>query len=368
MKLLQNKRMKALIILNVLLVSIFVISGCSPKETVDGEAQPQKVYKWRMVTHQIPGTSRYEGTIIPFVKAVEEASGGRLIIEPYGADNLFPTTDTFDSVKNGVVEIAAIYTGFWTGKDPVFALGGGTFPGDPLQGFSEHYYRSEKLEPLLSKAYEKHGIKNLGSFDYAPEEILMSTVPIQSIEDFKGKNIRAAGIANLFYGKLGASSVSLSAPEIYTGLQLGTVDAAEYNDFLVGKDMALHEVTKYVIDPALHVGPSSDKELIVNPKAWEELPDDLKAIVIAARDKARYQSAISYAVENMKAKQEWINSGVEIIQLPEEDVEKMRRVAFELLLELKEESPESAEFVDAYAEVLSDLGYVEEAKILGYTN
>src|SRR5699024_2376758 len=109
--------------------------------------------------------------------------------------------------------------------------------------------------------------------------------------DFKGKNIRAAGVASQFYGELGASAISLSAPEIYTGLQLGTVDAAEFNDYLVNGEMGLNEVTKYVIEPALHVGPSTDKELIVNPKAWDELPDELKVALYVARDKVRYESA-----------------------------------------------------------------------------
>src|SRR5690606_37395135 len=111
-----------------------------------------------------------------------------------------------------------------------------------------------------------------------------STVPIRSLADFSGKNIRAAGFATTFYEKLNASSISVAAPEIYTALQLGTVDAAEYNDYLVNQEMGLHEVTKYVIEPALHVGPVNDKDLIINPKAWAELPEDLQQIVIAARD------------------------------------------------------------------------------------
>lgn len=105
---------------------------------------------------------------------VEKASNGRLIIEPFGGGNLMPIPDTFDSVANGVVEMAAIYSGFWSGKDPVFALAGG-FPSDPIQSFSEHYYRAEKLEPMLNKIYEKHSIVSLGAFDYGPSEILMST-------------------------------------------------------------------------------------------------------------------------------------------------------------------------------------------------
>lgn len=357
-------RVKSTVLL-LLLSLLVVLSACQPYQTIaEGE---QRVYEWRMVTHQIPGTARYEGTIREFVKAVEEISGGRLIIEPYGANILFPTNESFDMVKNGVVEIAAVYTGFWTGKDPVFALGGGTIPGDPISGFEEHFYRSDQLKPIIDEAYEKHGIQNLGAFDYAPEEILISRVPIRTIEDFKGKNIRAAGVASLYYSKLGASAISLSAPEIYTGLQLGTVDAAEFNDYLVNREMGLNEVTRYVIEPALHVGPSTDKELIVNPNAWEELPEDLKAALYVARDKVRYESAIAYGVENQKAKQEWMeNSDIEFIQLPEEDIEKMREEAFELLNNYKTKSEASKEYVEEYAKVLADLGYLEEAKKLGY--
>jgi TRAP-type C4-dicarboxylate transport system substrate-binding protein len=219
----------------------------------------------------------------------------------------------------------------------------------------------------VTEAYEHYGIQNLGAFDYAPAEALISRVPIEGIEDFKGKNIRAAGVASQFYGALGASAISLSASEIYTGLQLGTVDAAEFNDFLVNGEMGFDEVTNYIIEPAIHVGPSTDKELIVNPESWEELPDDLKAAVYTARDKVRYESAIAYGVESRKAEQEWRdNPDIEFIELPEEDVEEMREIGFDLLLSYKEESDYSKKYVEEYAKVLNELGYTDEAKRLGY--
>lgn len=350
-----------------IVVLSLVLFGCNTTQQESSSVSDGKVYKWRLVTHQIPGTTRYEGTVKEFVETVNEASGGRLVIEPYGGGELFPTTDTLDMVKNNVVEMSAIFSSYWTGKDPVFAVAAATFPGDPITEFSEHYYRTLKLEPIVAETFEKHGVKSLGSFDWGPPEILMSKVPIRSLADFKGKNIRAAGMASIYYGKLGASAVSLSAPEIYTGLQLGTVDAAEYNDYLVNKEMGFHEVTKYIIDPALHVGASIDKELIVNPKSWEELPEDLKQIVLTARDQARFNSAIAYGTESDKSKQEWLDKGVEIIQLPEKDVEEMRKIGFDLLNDYKGKSEASKQYIEAYAEVLHELGYVNEAEQLGFT-
>ena len=262
--------------------------------------------------------------------------------------------------------MAMLFSGYWAGKDPVFALAGSR-PGDPILSFSENYYRAEKLAPLLSKVYAKYGVTSLGSFDLASPEILMSRVPIRSLEDFKGKNIRTAGLGASFYPLLGASAVSLSGPEIYTALQLGTVDAAEYNDWLVNKELGFHEVTKYVIEPCFHTGATDDKELIVNPAAWNSLPEDLQNIVLACRDMARYLSALAYDVESSKAKTSWEEDfGVEIIQLPEKDIKKARSLAAELIVDFGKKSPEAEEYVKIYAEVLNDLGYIDIAESLGY--
>lgn len=341
----------------VMVAAIFLLT--------DYAAAAEKVYKWRAVTHQLVGTSRYKGTMVPFCEMMKKASNGRLLIEPYGAGVLFPVTESFDAVRDGVVQMGMVWSGYWAGKDPVFALAGSRC-GDPIVEYSENFYRSDYLAPLLSKVYEKFGVKALGAFDLAPTEILCSNKPIRSLADFKGKKIRSAGIGATFYTALGAGAVSLSAPEIYQALQLGTVDAAEYNDYLVNREMGLHEVTKYVIEPCLHTGATDDKELIVNPKAWAELPDDLKNIVMLGRDYARYLSATAYGVENNKAKLEWLKRKVQIINLPEKDVKEIRGIATKVLLDFGKKNPEAGQYLAGYAKVLNDLGYMEEAKALGY--
>ena len=325
-----------------------------------------KVYKWRAVSHQMVGTSRFVHTIVPFCEMVKAASGGRLIIEPYGAGVLFPVSETFDAVRDNMVQMAMCWSGYWGGKHPLFPLASGR-PGGPITSFSECYYRSEQLAPIMERLYAKFGVTYLGSFDFNPSEILVSAKAIRSFDDFKGKNIRAGGLAGPFYSKIGVSVVLLTPPEIYQALQLGTVDGAEYNDWLVNKEMAFDEVAKYVIEPAVHTDAADDKDLIVNPDAWKELPDDLKAIVMACRDMARYKSAVAYGAGNDLAKQQWIDGGAEVIQLPAEDVARLRKAAAELLVDMAGKDPITKEYVDGYAKVLHDLGYIQEAADLGYT-
>jgi len=351
------KKIAILLVCTFLVVSLAII----------GNAEAEgKVFKWRAVTHQMVGTDRYQKTFVVFCENVKKASGGRLIIEPYGAGVLFPVSESLNAVMNGVVEMGAVWSGYWAGINPMFAIVGNR-PGSPITEFSECLYNDEKCAPIVEKVYKKVGVQYLGTFDFAPPEILCSTVPIRTLDDFKGLVIRTSGPGANFYSRLGASAVSLSGPEVYTALQLGTIDAAEYNDWAVNKQMGFDEVTTYVIEPCLHMGSNEDKALIVNPKAWKNLPDDLKAIVIACRDQARYNSAITFSIDSKISKREWINEGVKIINLPEEGVKKARKIGSEVMLDYAKKNPESAEYVAMYAQDLYNLGYIEEAKTLGYT-
>lgn len=331
--------------------------------TFTGPAMAQEV-SWRAVSHQLAGTARFDGTVVPFAECVSEASGGEMEIEVFGGGVLFPVPDSLDAVRDGTVEMAMVWSGYWAGKNPVFALAGSR-PGDPITDFSENFYRAEKLHDVLVKAYEEYGVTSLGAFDFGPAEILNSNVEVNSLEDFEGKKVRSGGIGATYYNELGASAVSLTGTEIYQALQLGTVDMAEFNDWLVNKEMGFHEVTDYVIEPVLHTGATDDKELIVNPAEWDELSDNLKDVVLACRDRARYLSATAYGIGNDKAKQEWLEQGVEIIELPEEDVREARKIGAQVMLDFAEKSPEAEEYVQVYAQTLKELGYTELAEILG---
>lgn len=350
---------------SVLIAVFLVIALCFATigELSKAEAA-EKVIKWRLVTHSMVGTYRFKH-IEAFADMVNKASGGRLIIEPYGAGVLFPVFDSFDSIKDGIVEMGMVFSAYWTGKDPFFGIFA-TRPGSPLLTYHEGMYLDLRAFPLAEKAYKKHGITYLGTVDCSVPEILMMSTPIRSLADFKGKQIRSSGLGGQFYTALGASAVSLSAPEIYTALQTKTIDAAEWTEWKENEEMGLLEVTKFVHDPAHHGGTNEDKALIVNAKKWAELPEDLKAIVLAARDHMRYQSAVTNYSQAAKTKQKWIAAGVDIIKLPEQDVVKMREVAAGVLKEWAKKSPECQEYLTLYAEVLNELGYKKEATTLGY--
>lgn len=342
-------------IATLLLTTAACSQGVLNQTAVEGEE-----LHWRLVTHQIPGTSRFESTIPIFVEEVAKGTNGKFIIEPYGGGTLFPVTETYDQVASGTVQAAAIFTGYWSSKDPVFNLV--SIPGDPITGPKEHFQRADALGPIFAEAFARSGINYLGGFDFGPDEILMSNKKVERLDDFKGMNIRATGVAGQYFDLLGASSVSIAGPELYTAMQLGTVDGAEYNDFLVNAEMGLNEVTDYVIEPVLHSGPTSDKDLIVNQEAWDALPESYQKVFITARDKARKVSSTDYAAANKASeKTDWIDKGVQILELPDADVRRARKIAYEWLGDYAGTNELTERYVTEYVKVLRDLGYQDEA-------
>jgi TRAP-type mannitol/chloroaromatic compound transport system substrate-binding protein len=320
---------------------------------------------WRLVTHAMPGTEQQRIAEV-FCETVKTLSGGKFVITPYPAGVLFPVFETFDNLANGLVNAGMVYSAYWPGKDPLFSFT--TQPGSPLSTFAEGAYLVEKLEPWFEKLYAKHQITYLGHAMVSPlYEQLMSVVPIDSVDSLKGLRIRASGIGAQYYRALGATTVSLSAPDIYTALQTKSIEAAEWTFWDENMRMGFHEAVSHVLDPALQNGTCEYFPLVVNPANWNALPQEYKDIVFVARDRIRYLSAMVYNQEIM-AREKWkALPNIKVVRWSPEDEAKARLVGHKLIFDEAQKSPEGQEFLETYRNVLWDLGYKDDAKELGRT-
>lgn len=320
---------------------------------------------WRLVTHAMPGTEQ-QRIAEDFCETVKTLSNGEFVIEAFPAGVLFPVFETFDNLATGVVQASMVYGAYWPGKDPLFILT--TRPGDPIGTYAEGVYVTEKLFKWTEKLYAKHNIKYLGHLMNSPlYEQLMSTKPIRSLADIKGVRIRTSGFGARYYDALGATTVSLASNEIYTALQTKNLDAAEWTFWDENMKMGFHEVVNYVVDPAFQNGTCEYFPLVVNPDRWNALSQEYKDIVIAARDRIRYLSAMVY-VHEIKAREKWKEMpNIKVVRWSPEDEAKARSVGHKLVVDECGKTPEGKEFLEIYRTVLWDLGYKEEAKELGYS-
>jgi len=322
--------------------------------------------KFRLITFYLAGDPGYEAAKY-FAELVRSISGGRITVEVYYAGELgIAVTDIVDAVARGTVEIGMFYTSYLAGVDPVFALAGGK-PG-PLSNSHDVLYYATKLFDLVNATFAKFGVVAIGPMVFGDVEILVSRVPVSSLKDIKGRVFRSSGLAAVFWSRLGLQTMMLPAGELYTALQLGTIDGLEWTDYVANYRMGFHEVAKYVVEPTpgynLHSEATVHAYLIVNPSVWRELPEDLRQIVRAACAATYYWTAYYVPALNKEYRQKWIEAGATIVRLPQEDLERILEVAIQLHVEYAAKSPEAREYVNRLVTIWRDLGYESWAEKL----
>ena len=327
----------------LLMASILIITPVSAEKPI----------KWKAQGFWGAGTLGHK-CFEDFCKKVGVLTGGRLEIKPFAVGAIVPYNELFDQVRNNVLQGMYTWPGWWSGTNPAFSALGDLIAGwhDP-HDLMTLYYNEGALE-MLEKLYEPYGLYPVGVV-MAPVESLVSKKPINNVEDFKGVRVRSPeGMEGDFFRKLGASVVVLPGGEVYSALDKGVVDAADWSSPALNMASGLHQVAKYFFYPGWHSLPQND--FTVNKKEWDKLPDDIKAILkTAVREWAddfilKSRTADIEAVAKMKAE------GNVPLKLSDEEMGKLRKVAEEVWDEWAQKSPDCKEAIEMQKNFMKKLG------------
>jgi len=171
---------------------------------------------------------------------------------------------------------------------------------------------------------------------------------INSIADLQGLKMRIPGLAGDVFAEAGGTAVRISGGEIYTSLQTGVIDAAEwvgpYNDLALG----MHEVAKYYYYPGWHE-PGSMLEFIINKDSFNALPPDLQAIVTYAARAANQDMLDEFTARNNAALQDMVsNHGVQLRRLPDDVLLALYRADQKVMQQLVASDPMAAKVNASY--------------------
>ena len=183
---------------------------------------------------------------------------------------------------------------------------------------------------------------------------------INSLEDIKGVRMRIPGLAGKVFTRAGGESVLMPGSEIFTNLQTGVIDAAEwigpYNDFTFG----LHQAAKYYYYPGWHE-PGAVLETIVNKEAFESLPTDLQSILKVAARAVNQDMLDEYTARNNQALETLVNDhDVQLRKLPDDVLKKFREITDELVDEIAAEDPLFREIRDSFTEFQKNVSNYHE--------
>ncbi|MGE0800624.1 MAG: TRAP transporter substrate-binding protein [Lautropia sp.] len=256
-----------------------------------------------------------------FCKRIAAATNGRLEIQPFAAGAVVGVFETFDAVSAGVLDAHSSTPVYWAGKDPGFSvIGDLNFAYQATWQAEAWYYHRGGLD-MLREAYAKYNVYPVG-VSWWGLEALVSKKPLKTTEDFKGLKVRTPqGMFAEIISKLGASVVVVPGGEVYSALDKGVVDAADWGTESMNFRMGFFEVAKTSIrvNHSLPV-----QEIAVNQAKWNALPADLKAIVSSCVREWTWDQIQRIAVEDTRAVADIRSKNGTAGTLPEAELAKLR--------------------------------------------
>jgi TRAP-type C4-dicarboxylate transport system substrate-binding protein len=118
------------------------------------------------------------------------------------------------------------------------------------------------------------------------------------------------------FAAIGAVPVSLTTPELYEGLQRGTVDFVSIPTTHM-RTLKLNEVGKFACGPTFML--TMGHTTAINLDSWKKLPADVQQTVLeVAKDAERFY--LEHLKKTERADQEQLKAaGVQFVALPAED-------------------------------------------------
>ncbi|GEN24642.1 lactate-binding periplasmic protein [Halomonas cupida] len=282
-------------------------------------------YEWTFQTSETAGEPQFEMKKA-WAENVEQMSQGRISIEILPVNAVVQANQTLQAVQSGILQGHLTDPSYFTGQDPAFGMIGNLVGAwsDPYDFLD--YMNNAGGEELYNKLVEPYGVHLIGAAATGLES-LPSSRPVRSIDDMKGLKIRAPeGMVYNIFEAAGATPVNLPGSEVYTGLEKGVIDAADYTVFATNQSQGLHDFAPYPLYPGFHSLPMVAVSL--NKEIWDGLPDDLKAMLETSVDALAYEMVAELKTRDLEVVREARQDpDIEIIDLPAEERLKFREIA-----------------------------------------
>jgi TRAP-type C4-dicarboxylate transport system substrate-binding protein len=206
---------------------------------------------------------------------LQKASNGKLEIKiSYGAA-LGPPKQIPEAVKSGGYDGGQMCSGYYPNKFPLLSVMELPFLTPAKTADHAKVYNAVVQHPLIVKEMaERWGIKYIAPVFLPPYEF-MGNKRIKSVDDMKGVKMRISGLNAKALQVFGAVPTNVTAPEGYTALERGTIESFGFPYSYAFGAYKLYEVSKYVTEGVAMGGFMCFQG--VSLKAWNKLPDDLKA-------------------------------------------------------------------------------------------
>ncbi len=284
---------------------------------IEEQTSTGQVEIWRFGLEEIEGSVQHEyGT--RFSELVSERSDGAVEVRLFPYGQLGGLTDIYDQVQSGAIELA-FGSGFL----------GGTVPESQLFSLNFVLTEDEKrnAELLNDPEFRKHDAlvgafneRDLHPLAIVPEgwQVWTANKEIRTPEDFDGVAIRTMDnrLLRETYSAYGADPTTMEYGEVFSGLQLGQIDA-NIQPVFAHEEMDFYQVQNYMIfaNQAQFIA-----TFMANQDWYEALSDERKQLIDdVVTEMVPYIHDVQTRLNSERLNTITENSDIQIIELTEEE-------------------------------------------------
>ncbi|MCR5648405.1 MAG: TRAP transporter substrate-binding protein DctP [Oscillospiraceae bacterium] len=308
------KKTRIIAVLALVLIVAMLFAGCSngaPQNSATPAQDNGKVYTFK-IDYPNPENSGAYIALTEWSQMLKEQSNGRLDMQICANGQLGSIKDCVSNCVGGLTD------GFWS----AMTIYAGLYrPAEaltlPMMGVHNADVASATLTAMLEQTdYYTESLSNLyvvtlHSATTMPIGFKDST-PVTKMADLKGLNMRVTGGFNSnWVTAIGANPINAGSNEGYEYLEKGIINSYLY-DWDKIQSGALLEQTGYIVDAHCC---ASELFFCLNKEKYNELPDDLKALIDGSQQWFRDRIGQIYAEQRdeMVAKAEAAGITVEPI-------------------------------------------------------
>lgn len=313
-------------------------------------------YSWTIQSMWQSGTTT-QTSLERFAEDVKERTDGAITIRTLPAGAVVGTAETLDAVTMGVLDGQHNAPAYWTGREPAFAILGGLVGAyQQPQQLLDYFYENEGLE-LLQEAYEPYGIHPIGVATWGLESLPLKQ-PIEGPDEFAGVKLRMSkGMFSEVFEKFGAIPIEMAGTEVYSALDKGVVDGADWGTLSMNDELGFHDIAPYAIYPGFHS--MSIADVSIRKSVWDEMPPELQdELSQAVRDFAN-DMATTMQAEDEKVAEKLKEEGVTLINWSDEDKSEFRDAAIEVWKDFAQRSELAQKALDSQLAYMRGLGLIE---------
>lgn len=265
----------------------------------------------------------YRLSVEPLLRHLETLTDGQVSMRFFPGGVIAPALQTHQAVEDGLVD-AAIVTPLWVvNRDPANSYFGGHPGGMSAEALLAWYNVGGGAELLAEHRRATMGLHSL-LIGMNPTEIWHSHRPIRTRDDLRGLRFRTAGAwATILNEYFEGAATTVPATELFTMLERGGVDAAEWSTPSENLNMGLEAAAPYVILPGVHA-PAATVELVFRASVWDGLDPAIRARIEIAARATVLECLQRWELADLAAMQAIRDSSIEIVEMDPSLVEAIR--------------------------------------------